>query len=67
MPASGGGLGFIGGLGGVGSDADRRYGPALTAPSVSFSADVVSDRGDGGSWLDSSLAAAALRSRKSSS
>ncbi|WP_172403465.1 hypothetical protein [Rhodococcus qingshengii] len=49
---------------GVGSDADRRYGPDLTGPSVSFSADVVSD---GGSWCDSALAAATLRSRKSSS
>ncbi|MDV6277468.1 hypothetical protein R3Q06_28630 [Rhodococcus erythropolis] len=62
-------LGFVGGLGfvGVGSDADRRYGPALTVPSVSLSANVVSDRGVGGSWRDFSLAAAALRSRKSSS
>ncbi|MCD2103692.1 hypothetical protein O4214_02010 [Rhodococcus erythropolis] len=67
MLASGGGLGIVGGPGIVGSDADRRYGPALTIPSVSFSADVVSDRRDGGSWRDSSLTAAALRSRKSSS
>ena len=63
MLATGGGLGFVG----VGSQADRRYGPALAVPSVPFSADAVSDRGDGGSWRDSSLAAAALRSRKSSS
>ncbi|BAH32617.1 hypothetical protein [Rhodococcus erythropolis] len=62
MLASAGGLGFV--VVGVGSDADRRYGPDLTDPSVSLSADVVSD---GGSWRDSSLAAAALRSRKSSS
>ncbi|MEI4746422.1 hypothetical protein [Rhodococcus erythropolis] len=61
-PDSGGEHGFVGV--GVGSDADRRYGPDLTDPSVSLSADVVSD---GGSWRDSSLATAALRSRKSSS